>query len=125
MKGLIQTNARIIGELHGRIRSTFANRSKSDAAYDEWKQACAEFHERYNSLAFPGGLEQALQKLKAGDMLTAESAICFLEIHPYFFRSQYISTKLIRLLKKLPLPANLRCRLDSILAAARDRKRKS
>jgi len=122
---LIQNNAQIIGELRDRIHSTFASRSKSSADFDEWKRACDELHQRYDALAFPGGLAQAFQKLKAGDMVIAESAICFLEIHPYFHGSQYISTKLIRLLKKLSLPSSLRCRLDAVLTAAQKRKRRS
>ena len=124
MEQLLQTNAKLIEELHARIRATFRERSKGSVQYQAWQAACAELHRRYDGLAFPGGLAQALQKLRAGDMLTAEIAICFLEIHPYFFRSQYIATKLVRLLKKTRLPSHLQPRFDIVWAAARNRKRR-
>jgi alpha-mannosidase len=56
------------------------------------------------------------------ETLPQQKAIQFLELHPYFFRSQYISTQLVRLLKKLKLPAELQSRFDAILAATRERR---
>lgn len=55
-------------------------------------------------------------------MTTAETAILFLELHPYFFRSQYIATSLTRLLKKVQLGSDLRERFDIVLLATRERK---
>ena len=122
MKELLERNTQIINELNSRIDATFETRSRSEADWAQWQRACDEFHSRYDALAFPGGEQNAYERLKAGDIATAEKAIQFLELHPYFFRSQYISTQLVRLLKKLKLPAELQSRFDAILAATRERR---
>ena len=122
VKDTIARNAKKIRELHRQIHSTFEPRSESPDALTEWKQACATFHASYDALAFPGGLSAALERLAAGDMATAEAAIAYLEIHPYFFRSQYNATKFMRALKKLQLPRRLQHRFDGVRAAAQNRR---
>lgn len=122
MKQTIEHNAAEICRLHRAIHNAFAHRSESREAFEAWKQACATFHARYDFLAFPGGLTAGLERLGAGDLLTAETAIVYLELHPYFFRSQYNATTLIRRLKKLQLPVHLRDRFEAVLAAAKERK---
>lgn len=125
VKHTIEHNAERIRELHAQIHSTFKHRSESSEALAAWKQACATFRSRYDALAFPGGLSAAFDRLAAGDMATAETAIAYLEIHPYFFRSQYNATKFTRALKKLELRSDLQGRFDAVLAAAQKRKRNS
>ena len=88
MKRTFEQNAEIIRRLQAAINETFEHRSESPEALEAWKQACAEFHSRYDALAFPGGLSTALECLSGGDMVTAETAIAYLELHPYFFRSR-------------------------------------
>jgi hypothetical protein len=122
MKQTIEHDAAEIRRLRQAIDDTFPHRLESGEAFDAWKRACAEFRDHYDALAFPGGLSTALERLDGGDMLTAETAISYLEAHPYFFRSQYNATTLIRRLKKLQLPSNLQERFDAVLAAARQRK---
>ena len=122
VKDTIARNAKKISELHRQIHSTFERRSESPEALAEWKQACATFHASYDALAFPGGLSAAFERLAAGDMATAEAVIAYLEIHPYFFRSQYNATKFIRALKKLQLPPRLQHRFDVMRAAAQNRR---
>lgn len=122
MKHSIEHNVGVIRELHNRVHTTCRGRSKNPEAYRDWQQACEEFHASYDQLAFPGGLSKGLDLLKAGDMTTAETAILFLELHPYFFRSQYIATSLTRLLKKVQLGSDLRERFDIVLLATRERK---
>lgn len=78
--------------------------------------ACQAFHESYDALAFPGGLQQALQQLQAGDTMPVEAALAFLEIRPYFFRSQYIRTKLLRRLKHLPLTTEQATRFQTVIS---------
>jgi hypothetical protein len=56
-------------------------------------------------------------------MATAEAAIAYLEIHPYFFRSLYNATRFMRVLKKLHLRPDLQHRFDAVRAAAQKRKR--
>lgn len=125
VKHTIQHNAERIRELHAQIHSTFKHRSDSSEAMAAWNQACAVFHSRYDALAFPGGLSAAFERLAAGDMATAETAIAYLEIHPYFFRSQYNATKFTRALKKLKLRSDLQRRFDAVVAATQKRRRES
>ena len=122
MKQTILHNAEKVRGLHAAIHETFAHRAESQQAYDRWKRACDEFHRHYDEFAFPGGLSAALDQLAAGDMTTAETAICYLEVHPYFFRSQYNATALMRRLKPLSLREDLKERFDRVLLAARERK---
>ena len=51
----------------------------------EWERACAEFHKRYSALAFPGGYEGALERIKSGDPNAMEVAICFWNADRTFF----------------------------------------
>ena len=119
VKQTIQTNARLINQLHARINEAFAVRTRTQEDFEAWQCACTEFHKRYDALAFPGGLKQAYTKIRDGDLPTVETAISFLETHPYFHCSQYIATKLTRLLKRHTLPARLQDRLDIVLTAKR------
>ena len=119
MTGLYKTNAPIIRELQARIHSTVKRRHEGDGPFGEWKAACAEFHARYDELAFPGGYCRALELLASQDASTVESALQFIEIRPYFFRSQYMRTKLIRVLKRLSLTERQRDRLVAALHSDR------
>ena len=106
------------------VDDMFLHRAESKQALEAWQQACAVFHARYDGLAFPGGLSSGLERLAAGDLLTAETARVYLELHPYFFRSPYNATMLMRRLKKLVLPAHLQQRFDAAREAARARQRR-
>ncbi len=125
MKGIIEHNAAEIQRLKEAIDNAVIHRSESKEAFDNWVKACDEFHHRFDALAFPGGLSHALESLGAGDTAKAEIAILYLELHPYFFRSQYIGTMLMRRLKKLPLQGELKDRFDAVLNATRERKLRS
>jgi hypothetical protein len=122
VKQTIEHNAAILRRLRQAIHDTVKHRSESPQGFAAWERTCAEFHARYDELAFPGGICAAMERLAVGDMLTAETAIIYLEVHPYFFRSQYHATTFIRRLKKLQLRADLQQRFDAVLAAARERK---
>lgn len=120
---VIQKNAKRVTELHGRIRETFKHRDTGPEARAEWSRACDEFHSQYDALAFPGGYTAALKKLQAGDSRAIEDGLAFLEVRPYFFRSQYIRTKLTRLLKHARLTARQAGRLQRALEADKKRVR--
>jgi hypothetical protein len=92
----ILRNARRVNELKARIDETVKFRDKNEHKRKEWQNACYDFHKEYNSLAFPGGYEGALERLLDGDPKTMEAAICFLEARPYFFRSGYMFTEVSR-----------------------------
>lgn len=103
LKRHIAANAEEVRKLHGRIHETYRDRGKFPGATELWKQACAEFHARYDALAFPGGYDSALQRIAGGDAEAIEAALCFVEIRPYFFRSGYMFKTLMRKLKRAPL----------------------
>jgi hypothetical protein len=123
-RSLIQKNAQRITELRDRIWETFEafkQNKSSHYAGAAWSRACAEFHSEYDALAFPGGYEAGLKRIQAGDGRAIEDALTFLEVRPYFFRSQYMRTKLTRLLRHAPLTAQQAERLQR--ASERDKKK--
>lgn len=120
---VIQENAKRVIELHDRIHETVKRRDSSIEARAEWSKACAEFHSQYDALAFPGGYSAALKKIQAGDSCAIEDAVAFLEVRPYFFRSQYIRTKLTRLLKHAQLTTRQTERFQRALEADKKRVR--
>lgn len=86
----------IIRETAGRIREVH-------------RQGGRSFIPQYSALVdrlFPGGYDCALRKIQQGDAKAIDSALAFLEVRPYFFRSQYIRTRLMRLLKHATLAPN-------------------
>lgn len=117
MKQLIEKNAEECCRLHARIHETVKHRHKSPTKMAEWEQACAEFHARYDSLAFPGGYGGVFERLANGDEFTIEAALCFVEVRPYFFRSGYISKALLPKLKKARLTPFQTARLEICLTA--------
>ena len=112
----IRENAAEIERLRSRIYEAYALRSKSPEKKKKWEQACAEFHARYDSLAFPGGYQGggALNRILHGDSEAMEAAICFLEIRPYFFRSGYMFKDILRKLRQAPLSSDQAARLKTV-----------
>lgn len=111
---VIQRNAETIRRLRETIVETFSHRHEGEEANDAWSEACAEFDRCYDALAFPGGYEDALQRLKRNDSETIDAALAFLEVRPYFFHSQYIATKLRRMLRRAILNDRQKQRLETI-----------
>jgi hypothetical protein len=127
MSNPIAPDAAEITRLKARIDTTVLLRGKSPAHYAAWSEACAEFHRRYNMLAFPGGYVEALVKFAAGDPSPIEATLSFLEQRPYFFRSGYMFKTLMRRVKRAELKQGQRKRLDAVLvrqAAWRARKQR-
>jgi len=115
LKILIERNATEISRLRKRIHETVRHRRSSAQQNDEWIRACADFHARYDQLAFPGGYFGAPARLLAGDQTTTEAALCFLEVRPYFFRSGYMYQELLRKLKRAPLTSEQKARLGQVI----------
>ena len=127
MKSLIEENAKKINELMQNINITVKNRNrfynfffsifygKNTDSYNRWQNACKEFHENYDRLAFIGGLNEGLEKLSRSDPDTIENAIVFLEVNPYFFRSGYIKEKVLPILKRIPLSKEQIIRLQNVI----------
>jgi hypothetical protein len=74
---------------------------------------------------FPGGYAKTFEKIQAGDGSAVEFGLVFVEVQPYFFRSQYYRTRLIRMLKHAPLSSLQAERLKRILETEHDKKMKS
>jgi DNA repair exonuclease SbcCD ATPase subunit len=115
----IERNAKRINQLKSRIDETVKHRDKSEDKRREWKKACADFHQEYDALAFPGGYSGALIRLVEGDRETIEAALCFLECRPYFFRSGYMFKDILRKAKQAPLSRDQGERLAKIAEAYR------
>jgi hypothetical protein len=115
LKREILENAREVTRLHRRIHETFEMRGKNRASRDAWEAACAEFHSRYNKLAFPGGYEGAETRIVDGDPCSIEAALCFLELRPYFFRSGYMYQSLLRKMKRAVLTQEQSERFKAVL----------
>jgi hypothetical protein len=114
MKERILENAEEIARLHSRVHETVRHRTKSPEKRREWEQACAEFHARYEGLAFPGGYRNALERISRGDSEAMEAAICFLELRPYFFRSGYMFKAILPRCRQAPLTPEQAARLKRI-----------
>jgi hypothetical protein len=112
----IRDNAQEIVRLHSRIHETYLQRSESPDKRGEWEKACAEFHTRYDRLAFPTGYQGggALRRIEYGDPEAMEAAVCFLEVRPYFFRSGYMFKDILRKCRKAPLSADQAARLNVV-----------
>jgi hypothetical protein len=117
IKQMIAKNSSEIARLHSAVHQTWRHREESPDAYKTWTDAAEEFRSRYDSLAFPGGYEGAVDRILAGDSLAVEAGICFLELRPYFFRSGYMFKDILRKLRKAPLSAQQQARLQQIEAS--------
>ena len=116
LKQTIREGAAEIVRLHSRIHETLTDRGKNPEKRREWEKACAEFHARYDKLAFPGGYSGALQRISAGDRDAVEAGICFLECRPYFFRSGYMFKDILRRCRRAQLSSDQDVRLKVIEA---------
>jgi len=96
----IKENSAALSKLDIALRAATKNRHKNPEAY---LKALADFKEAYNRLAFPGGLDHGFQRLNEHDPNTIETAIAYLIVDPYFFRSGYIKRDILKILKKAPL----------------------
>jgi len=108
----IRRNAERLRELNARINATFSDCDRNERAGSAWREACAEFHRSFESLAYPGGFGP-YDALAKGDQNAVEAAVTFLEADPWFFRSGYMKEYLWKHLKKYDLSVVHRGRLES------------
>ena len=127
LKSQIQHNARTISDLHQRIHYTVRERDRSPTHREIWRDACAEFHARYDTLAFVGGASTARGRIRSGDATAIEYALCFIEVRPHFFRSGYMYNDFLRVLRNTELSPQQRDRYnlvhDAYLEYRRNRQR--
>ena len=109
-------NAAEINRLHDRIHNTHKRRDRGEAENQDWKDACSEFHARYDQLCFPGGpFPDFYERLRTGDTDIIEVALCFLEVRPYFFRSGYHWKTILQKCKSAPMAGEQAERFHSLL----------
>ena len=116
-KSIFESNAAKLRELHQAVQSTAIKRDKSSEQRRLWEEATQRFHDQYDLLAFPGGLEHQMKCLQERDGDAIELAVSFLEADPWFFRSGYIKEDLIKSIKKASLSESQRDRLRNVLLA--------
>ena len=114
LKQTIAKNGGEIARLHSAMHEKHRLRNQSTEAHNAWIHAAEQFRSRYDSLAFPGGYDGALDRMLVGDEFAIEAGICFLELRPYFFRSGYMFKDILRKLRKAPLSAQQQARLQQI-----------
>jgi len=116
LKQVILANADELRRLNARINETYQLLNKPDGARN-WQQACEAFHSNYDRLAFPGGYDGALERLKMSDPATVDAALCFLEVRPFFFRSGYMFKDILRKVKRCAVNREQAERLERIVVA--------
>jgi hypothetical protein len=114
---IFHENATRIRGLCKRIDETF----HSDPHGPEHHAACAEFHGKFDQLAFPGGLSRQLARLADGNTDAVDDTIAFLTADPRFFRSGYIKEKMLRRLKHVSLSSPQRRELRRLVVRSVDR----
>ena len=112
---LIEKNTKALVALHKGLKHPGPDQDRSITI--------SQYFQRYDQLAFPGGLELGLALLVAGDAKVIESAVTFLEVDPLFHRSGYIKADLLRHLKKVQLSEDQKSRLRRVVIASRPRAR--
>ena len=112
---IMRENAGRLRELNAEIDRPFGDGPLLSIHVKAHDIACAVFHSQYDSLAFPGGLREALQKLKTGDPCVVEAAIQYLEVKPRFFRSGYIAETILHRLRHVALTSSQVARLVSVV----------
>lgn len=117
MERLIRANADEINRLRQAIRDTASARWRGPEERERHAAACAEFHQHYERLAFPGGYANALKRLAEHDPDTLDVALTFLEVRPYFFRSGYMWKTLLKRVQRVPMGTKQHARLQKILDA--------
>jgi len=114
---LIRSNAEELRALNARILETARLRNRSPEDNENWETACRTFHSRYSALAFPGGYDNALERIAASEPAAVDAALCFLEVRPYFFRSGYMYKDILRKVKRAAVNKEQAARLTEIVAA--------
>ena len=116
MANLILINAEKLREMHTKIHEAFNIKAHGP----EHEAAAKAFHEAYDSLAFPGGLSQALEKLKNHDPSIIDEIIFFLKENPDYFRSGYHKEEMLRRLKSFVFNKSQESLLASLIIRSID-----
>lgn len=113
---LMRANLAEIDRLQRRVHETVNSRDRSVADRQAWIDACRQFHERFDQLAFPGGASQWGAFL-AGKSRGIDAAIAFLDVDPWFLRSGYTKEIIWHRLKRFSIDAPRAGLLETIALA--------
>lgn len=92
-----------VEDAHKALRSSFGNAKKIERFYAALRAA------------YPADFWSHLADLRAGNTTHIETAICFLEADPVFFRSGYAKADVLRAIKRLPLTPSQMDRLRTVV----------
>ena len=109
-------NAQKLRELNAQIKETF----QLDPHDPTHQAATQAFHQAYDSLAFPGGISQALDRLKNKDPSILDEILSFLQDNPDYFRSGYHKEKMLQHLKSFSLSKKQQTLLSSLILRSID-----
>jgi hypothetical protein len=112
---LFQSNAERLRALQAAVYEAVQTRDKSVKHRKDWQDTSATFFASYDRLAFPGGLDSQMTRLKEGNGEAVEMAVQFLEENPEFFRAGYIKENVLRLLKRVALTKEQEGRLREVV----------
>ena len=104
------------------IASGLRFRPPSAPAIWDIHRATAERFWAAVTAAYPPAFWEEVQKLREGKVSGLETAICFLEADPMFFRTGYLKTWLIRALKPPMLTPSDQVRLQGVVLSLVDRR---
>ena len=105
-----------------RLASQLRFRPPADAhVWDVHRATAGRFYEAVEA-AYPPGFWDDFQCLTRGEAKGMESAVRFLEADPYFFRSGYIKSRLIRCIKRPMLTPEYARRLQQVVLAVVEKR---
>jgi hypothetical protein len=113
----IRRVANEVERLRCAIQSTFAVRHKGRAEHEAWHRACTEFHSFEHDL-FNLWDPAVLLEIRQASGVWRNTALLFLEVDPWFFRSGYLKEKLCHVLKQASLTPREAQRVQEILLYA-------
>ena len=105
-----------INLLRFKVQETFNNKGKNKDAFEQWEQACLDFHSYPEDYFFPKGEEQ-IQRVRAGDADAIDDALFFLLADPVHFRSGYLKETLWRFVPRWNLNEQQRTMIENAALA--------
>lgn len=99
------------------VQNAFAHvrdRHDGSPATVRWRQSIEEFGTALQE-AYPPDFDAAFKGLRRGDPGGIDVLIEFLEADPMFFRSGYVKTQILRMLKRAPLTSPQASRLRAVI----------
>ena len=110
----IRDEEALVSQLHGDIHKFYKMKQQDSRATGLWSEACRRFHahnlkfEAFMALGIP-------QEIREVDGETRESALTFLEVDPWCYRSGYVKGRILRGLKRAHLTSSQSTRLHGCL----------